>query len=97
MKLCFGNKTNLFRHLDLLSKVKNGGPTYNKRLSQAVYALVERSAYEVDACSGMTAIEWEFPNPWEWNNSSQQKGFIHYSALYKGLIIIIMSPFFHEK
>ncbi|KAL3990687.1 hypothetical protein ACH3XW_32800 [Acanthocheilonema viteae] len=84
IKLCFGNKTNLFRHFDLLSKVKYGETGYDKKLSKEVFALVERSVYEVDACAGMTAIEWEFPIPWSWSNSSQQKGYMHYSALYKG-------------
>uniref|UniRef100_A0A8R1TRC5 Uncharacterized protein n=1 Tax=Onchocerca volvulus TaxID=6282 RepID=A0A8R1TRC5_ONCVO len=83
IKLCFGNKTNLFRHLDLLSKVKLGEASYNKKLSKQVYALVERSAYEVDACDGMTAIEWEFPKVWSWSNTSQAKGYMHYSTLYK--------------
>ncbi|KAK6112766.1 hypothetical protein QQG55_48965 [Brugia pahangi] len=84
IKLCFGNETNLFRHLELLSKVKFGEKSYNRKLSQGVFALVERSAYEVDACSGMTAIEWEFPGVWTWSNTSQKKGYMYYSALYKG-------------
>ncbi|VDK70968.1 unnamed protein product [Litomosoides sigmodontis] len=83
IKLCFGNRSNLFRHLDILSKVKFGEKGYNRKISHKVFELVERSVYEVDACSGMTAIEWEFPASWAWSNTSQQKGFIHYSTLYK--------------
>ncbi|OZC10909.1 hypothetical protein X798_02053 [Onchocerca flexuosa] len=83
IKLCFGNKTNLFRHLDLLSKVKLTEANYNKKLSRQVNALVERSTYEVDACEGMTAIEWEFPKFWSWSNTSQTKGYMHYSALHQ--------------
>uniref|UniRef100_A0A915PCY2 Uncharacterized protein n=1 Tax=Setaria digitata TaxID=48799 RepID=A0A915PCY2_9BILA len=86
IKLCFGNKTNLFRHLELLSKVKFGERGYNKKLSREVFALIERSTYEVDACKGMTAIEWEFPGIWTWSNASQAKGYMHYSALFKGSV-----------
>ncbi|MCP9263209.1 hypothetical protein DINM_006549 [Dirofilaria immitis] len=86
IKLCFGNKTNLFRHLELLSKVKFGETGYNRKLSQLVFALVERSTYEVDACRGMTAIEWEFPEIWAWSNTSQLKGYMHYSALFKAAV-----------
>lgn len=86
IKLCFGNKTNLFRHFDVLSKVKQGERGYNKKISREVFGLVERNAYEVDACAGMTILEWEFPGAWSWNNMSLAKGFIHYSEINKGTI-----------
>ncbi|CAG9539133.1 unnamed protein product, partial [Cercopithifilaria johnstoni] len=83
IKLCFGNKTNLSRHFGLLTGLEFGEKDYTKKLSRKVFALVQRSLYEIDACKGMTAIEWEFPKPWIWSNTSQQKGYMHYSALYK--------------
>ncbi|VDN08310.1 unnamed protein product [Thelazia callipaeda] len=34
----------------------------------------------------MTALEWEFPSFWEWNNGSRHRGFIHYSLPFQGSV-----------
>lgn len=85
IKLCFGYKTNLEEHVKLLSRVDpRGRISYQKRMAKEVDRLSDLGVYEVDACTGMTVLEWVLPNNWEWSNTSRERGYIFFSPFGKG-------------